>query len=283
MFDIENCFAWQGSMWKCYCSWFIITHRFIISLSMQKYLVIVLLSLGTVTDYQAKLYEWISSQQWLTHRFDPNLSHKQVITFWQWSNFAIGKCKIWHWLVQRTALWWKTVQHDSWFPWILEPMFPCWRHNSAHFAGSEVYHQIKKAHCCSCRPLKRVFKPSVVSMDLTFGLEFWSPGVRGHVKLLSSNVWMLLDVMSSPSVCCRDNNRRAWYVQTYHFWGTNLAQSMCFLKAGWVPMYWLTLTTVGQYQGSERCQLRVHATTPNIVKWTWILVCHAGSSYYMYR
>jgi len=42
-------------------------------------------------------------------------------------------------------------------------------------------------------------------MDSIFGLEFRSPGVRGHDKLLSSKVLKLLDVMSSSSVCYRDN------------------------------------------------------------------------------
>jgi len=44
-------------------------------------------------------------------------------------------------------------------------------------------------------------------------MDFWTRilivmGVSGHAKLVSSNVWMLLDVMSSPSVCCWDSNRR---------------------------------------------------------------------------
>ena len=42
-------------------------------------------------------------------------------------------------------------------------------------------------------------------MDSIFGLEFQSPGVRGHTKLLSSKVLKLLDVMNSLSVCCGDN------------------------------------------------------------------------------
>jgi len=42
-------------------------------------------------------------------------------------------------------------------------------------------------------------------MDSIFGLEFWLPGVRGHAKLLNSKIFMLLNVVSSSSVCCRDN------------------------------------------------------------------------------
>jgi len=42
-------------------------------------------------------------------------------------------------------------------------------------------------------------------MDLIFGLKFQLPGARGQAKLLSSKVLTLLDVMSSSSVCCRDD------------------------------------------------------------------------------
>jgi len=42
-------------------------------------------------------------------------------------------------------------------------------------------------------------------MDSIFGLDFRSPEVKGHAKLLSSKVLTLLDVMSSSPVCCRDN------------------------------------------------------------------------------
>ena len=37
-------------------------------------------------------------------------------------------------------------------------------------------------------------------MDSIFGLEFRLAGVRGHAKLLSSNILTLLDVMSSSYI-----------------------------------------------------------------------------------
>jgi len=51
------------------------------------------------------------------------------------------------------------------------------------------------------------------------GLDIWTRiliasltrGVRDHVKLLSIKVLTLLDVVSSSSVRCRNNNRRDWY------------------------------------------------------------------------
>ena len=41
---------------------------------------------------------------------------------------------------------------------------------------------------------------SGINKDLIFGLVFRSPGVRNHARLLSSNVLILLDVMSSSYI-----------------------------------------------------------------------------------
>ena len=91
---------------------------------------------------------------------------------------------------------------------------------------------------------------------LNIGLEFWSPGV----KLLSSKVLTLLDVVSSSSVCCRDNeigtnlvsypdpSLGTRLVTIYHifFKANNLAQSLCFLK-----------TRVGPWSG-DRASAKKH-------------------------
>ena len=76
-------------------------------------------------------------------------------------------------------------------------------------------------------------KPGLWTVYSVFGLEFQSQEVRGHTKLLRSEVLTLLDAVSSSSVCCRDN-RKDWYQST--IFEAITQQSIYFLKTRLVPV-----------------------------------------------